>query len=61
MVLELVLLSDVIHIVDRILLLVIHVYAVADQLPRLEKIELIFLQSFTCNNMVSVRWGFLFL
>ena len=32
-----------------------------DQLPRLGKSELIFLLSFTCNIMVYVRRGFLFL
>ena len=31
----------------------------ADRLPRLGKRELIFLQSFTCNYVVSVRRGFL--
>ena len=36
-------------------------YAVADQLPRLGKRELICLQSFTCNYVVSDRRGFLFL
>ena len=35
--------------------------AVVDQLPRLGKRELICLLSFTCNNVVSVRSGFLFL
>ena len=30
-----------------------------DQLPRLEKRELICLLLFTCNNLVSVRRGFL--
>ena len=35
--------------------------AVADQLPRLGKRELIWLLSFTCNYVVSVRRGFLFL
>ena len=44
------------------LLLVIYMKAVVDQLPRLEKRELIFvLQLFTCNYVVSVRRGFLFL
>ena len=44
-----------------ILLLVIYMEAVADQLPRLGKRELICLLSFTCNYVVSVRRGFLFL
>ena len=35
--------------------------AIADQLPRLGKRELICLLSFTCKNVVSVRGGFLFL
>ena len=35
--------------------------AVADQLPLLGKRELICLLSFTCNNVVSVQRGFLFL
>ena len=34
---------------------------VADQLPRFGKRELICLLSFTCNYVVSVRRGFLFL
>ena len=34
--------------------------AIVDQLPRLEKRELICLLSFTCNYVVSVRRGFLF-
>ena len=36
-------------------------YAVADQLPWLGKRQLICLLSFTCNYVVSVRRGFLFL
>ena len=44
-----------------ILLIVIYMYAVADQLHRLGKGELICLLSFTCNYVVSVRRGFLFL
>ena len=36
-------------------------YAVVDQLPRLGKRELISLLLFTCNYVVSVRRGFLFL
>ena len=36
-------------------------YAVVDQLPRLGKRELICLLLFTCNYVVSVRRGFLFL
>ena len=39
----------------------LYVLAVADQLPRLGKRELAFLLSFTCNYIVSVRRGFLFL
>ena len=35
--------------------------AVADQLPRLWKREIFFLLSFTCNYVVSVRRGVLFL
>ena len=35
--------------------------AVVDQLPWLEEREIIFLLSFTCNYVVSVRKGFLFL
>ena len=42
------------HIVFCILLLVIYMLAVMDQLPRLEKRELICLLLFTCNYMVSV-------
>ena len=38
-----------------------YLYVVADQLPRLGKRELICLLSFTCNYVVSVRRGFLFL
>ena len=49
------------HVVYCILLLVICVLAVADQLPRSGKRELICLLSFTCNYVVSVRSGFLFL
>ena len=44
-----------------ILLLVIYMQAVADQLPRLGKRELICLLSFASNYVVSVRRGFLFL
>ena len=36
-------------------------YAVVDQLPRLGERELICLLLFTCNYVVSVRRGFLFL
>ena len=43
------------------MLLVIYILAVADQLPRFGKRELTFLQAFTCNYVVSVRRGFLFL
>ena len=35
--------------------------AVVDQLPWLGEREIIFLLSFTCNYVVSVRRGFLFL
>ena len=48
-------------VVFCILLLVIYMYAIADQLPRLDKRELICLLSFTCKYVVSVRRGFLFL
>ena len=37
------------------------ILAVVDQLPRLVKRELICLLPFTCNYVVSVRKGFLFL
>ena len=40
---------------------VFYCLAVADQLPTLGKRELIFLQSFSCNYVVSVWIGFLFL
>ena len=43
-----------------VLLLVIYVWAVADQLPRLRKRGLIFLLSITCNYVVSVLRGFVF-
>ena len=43
-----------------ILVLVIYMQAVADQLPRLGKRELICLLSFTSNYVVSVWRGFLF-
>ena len=49
------------HVVFCILVLVIYMCAVADQLPRLGKRELICLLSFTCNYVVSVRRGSLFL
>ena len=45
----------------RILLLVIYMFAVVDRLPTSEKRELVFLLSFTCNYVVSVRSGSLFL
>ena len=38
-----------------------YLQVVADNLPRLGKRELICQLSFTCNNVVSVRRGFLFL
>ena len=43
------------HVVFCILLIVDYMLAVADQLPRLGKRELICLLSFTCNYAVSVR------
>ena len=43
-----------------ILFLVIYMLAVADQLPRFGKRELICLLLFTCNYVVSVRKGFCF-
>ena len=41
------------HVVFCILLLFIYISAVADQLPRLEKRELICVFLFTCNYVVS--------
>ena len=38
-----------------------YLFAVVDKLPRLGKRELICLLLFTCNYVVSVRRGFLFL
>ena len=52
---------ELFHVVFCILLLVIYMLAVVDQLPRLGKRELICLLLFTCNYVVSVRRGFLFL
>ena len=50
------------HVVFCILLLVIYCkLPQLDQVPRLGKKELICLLSFTCNYVVSVRRGFLFL
>ena len=49
------------HVVFCILLLVIHMLAVADQLPRFGKRELICRLWFPCNYVVSVWRGFLFL
>ena len=49
------------YVVFCILLLFIYMKAVVDQLPRLGKRELICLLLFTCNYVVSVRRGFLFL
>ena len=49
------------HVVFCILLIVVYIKAVADQLPLMGKRELICLLSFTCNYVVSVRRGFLFL
>ena len=43
------------------ILLLLIFEALVDQLPRLGKRELIFLLLFTCNCVVSVRGGFLFL
>ena len=54
-------LEKVFHVVFCILSLVIYIETVVDKLPRLGKRELICLLLFTCNNMVSVRRGFLFL
>ena len=51
----------VFHVVFCILLLVIYMKVVADQFPRLGKRELICLLSITCNDVVSVERGFLFL
>ena len=48
------------HVVFCILLLVIYMYAVVDQLPRLGKRELICLLLFTCIYVGSVRRGFHF-
>ena len=39
----------------------IYLLAVADQLPRLGKRELVCLLLFTCGNVVPVQSGFLFL
>ena len=49
------------HVVFCILLIVVYMSAVADQLPRLGKRELICLLSFICNYVVSDWRGFLFL
>ena len=54
-------LEHVFHVVICILLLIIYMLAVVDQLPRLGKRELICLLLFTCNYVVSVWRGFLFL
>ena len=54
-------LEEVFRVVICILLLFIYVLTVVDQLPRLGKRELICLLLFTCNNVVSVWRGFLFL
>ena len=43
------------HVVFHILLLVIYMLAAADRLLRLGKSELIFLLSFTCNGLLSLR------
>ena len=49
------------HVVFCLLLLVVYMFVVVDQLPRLGTRELICVLSFTCNYVVSVRRGFLFL
>ena len=50
-----------IRVVICILVLFIYMKTVVDQLPRLGKRELICLLLFTCNYVVSVWRGFLFL
>ena len=54
-------LEKVFHVAFCILLLFIYMKAVVDQLRQLGKRELICLLLFTCNYVVSVRRGFLFL
>ena len=54
-------LEYVFRVVNCILLLFIYMFTVVDQLPRLGKRELICLLSFTCNYVVFVWRGFLFL
>ena len=54
-------LEKVFRVVNCILLLFIYMQTVVDQLPRLGKRELICLLLFTCNYVVFVRRGFLFL
>ena len=54
-------LEKVFHVVFCILLLFIYMQAAVDQLPRLAKRVLICLLLFTCNYVVSVHRGFLFL
>ena len=49
------------RVVNCILLLFIYIETVVDQLPRVGKRELICLLSFTCNYVVFVWRGFLFL
>ena len=49
------------HVVFCVLLLIIYMYTVVDRLPRLGKTEIVCLLLFTCNYVVSVRRGFLFL
>ena len=49
------------RVVICILLLFIYMLTVVDQLPRLGKRELVCLLLFTCNYVVSVWRGFLFL
>ena len=54
-------LEYVFRVVNCIILLFIYMLTVVDQLPRLGKRELICLLSFTCNYVVFVWRGFLFL
>ena len=49
------------RVVICIILLFIYMLTVVDQLPRMGKRELICLQLFTCNYLVAVWRGFLFL
>ena len=54
-------LEKVFRVVICIILLFIYMKTVVDQLPRLGKRELICLLLFTCNHVVSVWRGLLFL